>query len=220
VVKLFKPSVKPAELISEADLMIIDGPDQEPAFDWMNPIRMFINNQPLLDDDAKVERITRKAKMYHLIDEVLYRQGANIMMMRCISTEEGIQLLWDIHSGVCRLNLSWRSIIGKAFRNYFYWPIAKVDVIEVITKCNDCQFFQKQTTKYANPLRLIDISWPFAIWGIDIMDILPRAPRGFTFLFIAIDMFTKWMEAMPVMNVTQEAAVKLLQSIIYRFDVP
>jgi hypothetical protein len=79
---------------------------------------------------------------------------------------------------------------------------------------------QKQTTKYANPLQLIDISWPFAIWGIDIMDILPRAPRGFTFLFIAIDMFTKWMEAMPVMNVTQEAAVKLLQSIIYRFDVP
>jgi hypothetical protein len=33
VVKLSKPSVKPAELISEADLMVIDEPDQEPVFD-------------------------------------------------------------------------------------------------------------------------------------------------------------------------------------------
>jgi hypothetical protein len=27
------------------------------------------------------------------------------------------------------------------------------------------------------------------------------------------------MEAMPVVNITQEAAIKFLQSIIYRFDV-
>jgi hypothetical protein len=39
---------------------------------------------------------------------------------------------------------------------------------------------------------------------------LPRAPRGFRFLFIAINTFTKWMKVMPVMNITQEAAVKFL----------
>jgi hypothetical protein len=50
--------------------------------------------------------------------------------------------------------------------------------------------------------------------------ILPRAPGGFRFLFVAIDTFTKWMEAMPVVNITQEAAVKFPQSIIYMFGVP
>jgi transposase InsO family protein len=30
----------------------------------------------------------------------------------------------------------------------------------------------------------------------------------------------KWMEAMPVVNITQDAAVKFLQSVIYRFGVP
>jgi transposase InsO family protein len=49
---------------------------------------------------------------------------------------------------------------------------------------------------------------------------LSRAPGGFRFLFIAIDTFTKWMEAMRVANITQEAAVKFLQSIIYKFGVP
>jgi hypothetical protein len=93
VVKLSKPSVNLAEPISKADLIVIDGPDQEPAFDWMNPIRMFLINQQLSYDDAKVKCITCKAKMYHLIDGVLYRQGANGMMIRCISREEDIQLL-------------------------------------------------------------------------------------------------------------------------------
>jgi hypothetical protein len=74
--------------------------------------------------------------------------------------------------------------------------------------------------KHANPLRSIDLSWPFAIWGIDIVDVLPMAPGGFRFLFVTIDTFTKWMRAIPVVNITQEAAVKFLQSIIYRFGVP
>jgi hypothetical protein len=69
------------------------------------------------------------------------------------------------------------------------------------TKCKDCQFFQKQTTKHANPLHPIDLSWPFAIRGIDIVGILQKAPGGFRFLFIGIDMFTKWMEATLVVNI-------------------
>jgi hypothetical protein len=73
VVKFSKPSVKSVEPINEADLMVIDGPDQEPTFDWMNLIRMFLSNQLLSDDDVKVERITCEVKMYHLIDGVLYR---------------------------------------------------------------------------------------------------------------------------------------------------
>jgi hypothetical protein len=59
--------------------------------------------------------------MYHLIDRVLYRQGANDMMMKCISKGKDNQLLWDIHSGVCAAHSSWRSIVGKTFRHGFYW---------------------------------------------------------------------------------------------------
>jgi hypothetical protein len=46
------------------------------------------------------------------------------------------------------------------------------------------------------------------------------APGGFRFFFIGIDTFTKWIEATPVVNITQEAAIKFLQIIIYRFGVP
>jgi hypothetical protein len=205
--KLSKPSLMPVEediKAAKPDLMVIDEPEQEPAYDWMSPIRMFLDNQPPSDGNAELERIVHKSKMYHLIDEIFYRRGANDMMMRCISIEEGIQLLWDIHSNVCGSHSSWCSNISKAFRHGFYWPIAKDDVMEINTKCKDSQFFQKQITKHANPLRSIDLSWAFTIWGIDIMSILPRALRGFRFLFVTINMFTKRMEAMPVVNIMKK----------------
>jgi hypothetical protein len=143
-----------------------------------------------------------------------------MMMMKYISREEGIWLLEDIHKGVCGSHSLWCSIVGKAFRHGFYWPTTKDDTMEVIKKCKDYQFFQKQKTKHANSFWHIDISWPSAVWGINIMGILPRTPGGFRYLFVRVDMFTRLMEVMPVVNITQEAVVKFLQSIIYRFGMP
>jgi hypothetical protein len=122
VERLFKPLVKSEASTSEVGpkLMIIDEPAQPPAYDWMSSIRAYLNNQSPSHDNAEVERIARKSWMYHLIDRVLYRQGANEMMMKCISREEGVELLEDVHKGVCGSHASWRSIVGKAFRHGFY----------------------------------------------------------------------------------------------------
>jgi hypothetical protein len=71
--RLTKPMVKPPELVKEADLMVIYGPGQESVYNWMNLVRMFLENQPASDNNAEVERIARKSNMYHLIDGVIYR---------------------------------------------------------------------------------------------------------------------------------------------------
>jgi hypothetical protein len=139
--KLTKPSVKVVEPVEEVGLMVIDGPDQQPTYDWMSPIRAYLDNQPLSDDNAQIGHAARKSMMYHLIDGVLYNQGTNGMMMRCISKEECIQLLQDIHNGDCMAHSSWCSIIRKAFRHEFYWPTAKDDAMKIVTKCKECQFF-------------------------------------------------------------------------------
>jgi hypothetical protein len=70
--------------------MIIDGAEQQPEIDWMGPIRAYLDNQPIPNDNSEIERIARKSRMYHLIDGVLYKQGANDMMMKCISKDEGM----------------------------------------------------------------------------------------------------------------------------------
>jgi hypothetical protein len=135
--KLTKPSIKSVETLGEIYLMIIDGAEQQPEIDWMSPIKAYLDNQSISDDNAESERIARKSRMYHLIDGVLYKQEANGMMMKCISEDEGIQLLREIHSGVCGAHSSWRSIVGKAFRHRFYWSTAMDDVMEIVTKCKE-----------------------------------------------------------------------------------
>jgi transposase InsO family protein len=67
---------------------------------------------------------------------------------------------------------------------------------------------------------MIPPSWPFAVWGVDILGPFPRAVGGYRYLFVAIDKFTKWPEATPVVSITQSATVAFLKSIICRFGVP
>jgi hypothetical protein len=67
---------------------------------------------------------------------------------------------------------------------------------------------------------MIPPSWPFTVWGVDILGPFPRAIDGYRYLFVAIDKFTKWPEATPMISITQGAAVAFLKSIVYRFWVP
>jgi hypothetical protein len=52
--------------------MVIDESEQKLAYDWMNRIMLFLEDQPPSDDNIKDEHIVCKSKMYHLIDGILF----------------------------------------------------------------------------------------------------------------------------------------------------
>ena len=45
------------------------------------------------------------------------------------------------------------------------------------------------------------------------------AKGGFTHIFVAVDKFTKWIEAKPVASITAAKAVEFITEIIHRFGV-
>jgi hypothetical protein len=53
--------------------MVINELKQEPTYDWMHLIKMFLENQPPSDDNVKVKRIAHKSKQYHLVAGILFR---------------------------------------------------------------------------------------------------------------------------------------------------
>ena len=67
---------------------------------------------------------------------------------------------------------------------------------------------------------MIPITWPFAVWGLDLVGPLKKAPRGFTHLLVTIDKFTKWIEARPISTIKSEQAMLFFLDIIHRFGVP
>ena len=49
---------------------------------------------------------------------------------------------------------------------------------------------------------------------------LQKAPGGYTHLLVAIDKFSKWIEAHPINQIKSEQAVLFFTDIIHRFGVP
>jgi transposase InsO family protein len=72
----------------------------------------------------------------------------------------------------------------------------------------------------AQALQTIPITWPFALWGLDLVGPLQKAPEGFTHLLVAIDKFSKWIEVRPLNSIRSEQAVAFFTNIIHRFGVP
>ena len=46
--------------------------------------------------------------------------------------------------------------------------------------------------------------WPFAQWGLNIMEPFPTAMRQLKFLVVEIDYFIKWVEVEPLATITEE----------------
>jgi hypothetical protein len=105
-------------------------------------------------------------------------------------------------------------MVGKAYRQGFYWPIALEDAAELAQSCRACQFHAKQIYQPAQALNTIPLSWPFAVWGLDILGSFPKAVGGYEWLYVAIDKFTKWPEVTPIIKANKNSALKSIKDLV------
>jgi transposase InsO family protein len=69
--------------------------------------------------------------------------------------------------------------------------------------------------------RTIPLSWPFAQWGLDQVGPLPKSSRGgHTYLLVAVNKFSKLIDAAPVTNQEATRVVKFFESITCHYGVP
>ena len=64
--------------------------------------------------------------------------------------------------------------------------------------------------------------WPFATWGIDVIGrITPKSTNGHEYILVAIDYFTKWVEAASyhVLN-AKKVSQFIRANIICRYGIP
>nr|AAS07078.1 putative polyprotein [Oryza sativa Japonica Group] len=192
----------------------------ETTDDWRTPLIKFISSEELPEDDTEAEKITRKAKIYCMIGNDLYKKEPNGILLKCVSTDDGRQLLLDIHEGICGSHAAGRTLVGKAFRQEFFWPTALKDACDMVQRCEACQFHSKHTKLPAQALQTIPLTWPFSCWGLDILGPFPRGQGGYKFLFVAIDKFTKWIEATPTREIKADNAIKFIRGIFCRYGLP
>jgi hypothetical protein len=145
-------------------------PDREVMMlveDWREAYINFIRDQRLpagMDArSAEAARVMRRSKGFVLVDIKLYWRGARSgVLMKCVTKEDGYDILREIHEGVCGNHAASRTLVGKAYKAGFWWPTAVSDAENLVRRCQIYQFFSKQSHVLAHSLITIPPSWPFA----------------------------------------------------------
>jgi hypothetical protein len=88
--------------------------------DWREPIIRYIRNEEEPNDKATAECIARQSDHNTIIGGMLYRRGVGGVLMKCIHSATGRQLLDETHAGQCGVHAASRTLVGKAFRSRFY----------------------------------------------------------------------------------------------------
>jgi hypothetical protein len=122
---------------------------------------------------------------------------------------------------MCSHHLGTRALVQKAFRQGFYWPSAVADAHDIVRQCPECQRHAPYSKFASNEIQLIPPVWPFTQWGMYIVGPLPTAPGNYTHAVVAVEYFSKWVEAKPLLSITSATIQKFFwQNIVCRFGVP
>ncbi|GJU10296.1 reverse transcriptase domain-containing protein [Tanacetum coccineum] len=193
---------------------------EEEGNTWMTPICEYLTKEILPADKKKARAIRRKAARYTMINETLYKKYFLGPWLRCVGPLQANYVLREIHEGSCSMHSGPRSVVAKAIRIGYYWPIMHMDARKLIRECNDCQVHRPVLRNPQQNLTAITSSWPFYKWGIDIAGPFPEGPGKVKFLIVAVDYFTKWIEAKPVATITDNQVKKFVwDNIVCRFGL-
>ena len=87
---------------------------------------------------AQAARIIRQSKGFVLVGDNLYKRSASGILMKCVTLEEGKDILREIHEGVCGNHAASRTLVGKAYRSGFFWSTAVSDAEVLVRRCPGC----------------------------------------------------------------------------------
>jgi len=92
--------------------------------DWRAPLLAYLLEEVLSLKRTEARWIARCTKTFIMLGDKLYKWSPSGVLMKCIPTNQGKQLLLEVHVRICGHHAAPRSLVGKAFRQGFYWPTA------------------------------------------------------------------------------------------------
>ncbi|GKA66021.1 reverse transcriptase domain-containing protein [Tanacetum coccineum] len=191
---------------------------EEEGDSWMTLIHEYLTDETLPAERKKARAIKRKSQRFAIINGMLYKKSFLGPWLRCVGPSQANYVLREIHEGSCSMHAGTRSVVAKALRIGYYWPTMHKDAMALIKACQECQVHKPVPRNPQKKLNPITSLWPFYKWGIDIAGPFPEGPGKVKFLIVAMDYFTKWIEATPVATITGNQVKKFVwENIVCRF---
>ncbi|RDX97002.1 Gypsy retrotransposon integrase-like protein 1, partial [Mucuna pruriens] len=193
----------------------------EDKITWLTPLIQFLEDGRITENGEEARRMVKEAAKYTLVGQRLYRRGFAFPLLKCLDKEEAEYAMKEVHEGICGTHIGGQALASKIARAGYYWPTLKSDCMSYVKRCDKCQRFAEEHKAPPEKLYAITSPWSFCKWGVDILGSFPLASGQIKFLIVAVDYFTKWIEAEPVAVISAKRVKKFLwKKIICRFGLP
>ena len=186
--------------------------------DWRQPIIDFLEN-PNINVDRKIKL---RSIHYVLCGGDLFKKSSDGTLLKCLGESESRLAMAEIHDGICGAHQAGDKMKWILSRYKYFWPTMIKDCYNYAKSCENCQVHGVVQHMPASELHSIIKPWPFRGWALDIIgQIHPPSSKGHKYILVAVDYFTKWVEAVPFKEIDQQDVINFIEEqIIYRFGIP
>ncbi|PKI70884.1 hypothetical protein CRG98_008775, partial [Punica granatum] len=223
-------SITKENLIEPLEFKITQGPTHCDVIEAVNGKPWYADIKHLLQTDQfphftdRHDRRTLRyiAAHFFLSGETLYHRSFDGTLLRCVDGNEAQSLMEEVHEANCKPHMNGLMLAKKLMRLGYFWSTMETDCVKHVKHCHLCQVYANQIKAPPNELYPMAAPWPFSMWGMDVINpINPKASNGYLFILVAIDYFTKWIEAITIASVIAKAMARFLKrDIIARYGVP
>ncbi|XP_016165848.1 uncharacterized protein LOC107608618 [Arachis ipaensis] len=142
--------------------------------------------------------------------------------MRYLSQSEKIITLGEVDEGICGTHQAGERMKWVLRRDQVYYSSMVKDCIDYAKACQECQKHGVIQQISTSKLHLIIKPSPFRRWTLDLIGMIhPPSSKNHKFFLVAIDYFTTWVEAIPLIEVGQNEIINFTEEhIIYQFRIP
>ena len=151
----------------------------------------------------------------------MYRRSPNGLLLLCLDCVSANRVMREVHVGVCGPHMEGDMLARKIMRIGYFWLTMEADCCQFIQRCPECQTHDDLIPMPHSELH----SHPIGHFQCGVLIFLERSsPSLLTsheYILVAINYFTKWVEAASYTKLTVAKAAKFIRlHIICRYGVP
>lgn len=137
---------------------------------------------------------------------------------------------WAVPKGarwqICKMNHDDIGHLGlektlERIKSKYWFPKMSRFIKKYVSACIDCAYAKKSSCKNEGLLHPIEkVESPFHTLHIDHLGPFVRSKRGYSYLLVVVDSFTKFVFIKPVRNTNTQNVIRTLDDIFYTFRMP
>ncbi|XP_042460058.1 uncharacterized protein LOC122043495 [Zingiber officinale] len=163
--------------------------------DWRMVIVEFLQSRATSSDREEAQLLRKRAGRFTLIGDQLYKKAFSKPLLKCVSSEDAEYILQEVHQGAWEGHPNGRSLARKIPLAGYFWPTLQEDAARTVVTCHSRQKYHNFSHQPTEEMKVSTVSCPFDQWDMDIVGPFPMVTGQQKFLLVAVDYFSKSIEA-------------------------